>query len=669
MSGNIIDLNSAMTQERLEEVLKRQSVDVDDIRDRLHASARQFVEWLFSGRALIHKGEARVGDVTGTAGGSLAISLQGASAGLWKDHATDESGDLIGLYMSYMGYSSQQFPQALRELASEFLGDPIDVKRAPWHETAVRRIEKKAKELGTKPRDDMLELGPKVADWKYYDLTGTVIASVARYEPNGPESKTYRPFCYKEENGQKVWRMGAPLLRPLYRLPEIVTCQTVVLVEGEKCAKALADLGIDATTAMQGAHSPVEKTDWSPIQGKHIIIWPDNDKAGLEYSAKVAMHLKAIGCTVSIVQIPDGKPMKWDAADCVAEGGDPREVINSASRTIPPLKFQIFSWKELENLPPPAWDVDGYIPEGGFVGIYGPSGHFKSFVVVDLAACKATGREWHGAKVKQGPVLYVAAEGQRGFRKRLVAWVKSKQELEHFYVLPAAPQFPADVEAMDEAIRAMPEKPSMIILDTLARTFVGNENAPDDMGAWIRSATWLQATFSATVIFIHHSGKDTDKKDRGHTSLRGASDTMIRVQKSTETSLTIEVDKQKDDEQLLANLRTVTVEIGTDDMTGKPVTSLVLVTDEGVLPNEKTSNEKRKASIPSQGLGGNQDIVFKLLKKSGPLGFMRLLVLSKIDKGSLGRTLRSLSERGLIEKIGNSESAPWSIIQGSDDDE
>lgn len=668
MSGNIIDLNSAMTQERLEEVLKRQTVNVDDIRDRLHASAKQFVEWLYSGRALIHKGEARVGDVSGTAGGSLAISLYGASAGLWKDHATDEGGDLIGLYMAYMGYSTQHFMQAVRELANEFLGDPIDVKRAPWDETAARRIEKKAKELGTKPRDDMLELGPKVADWKYKDLNGNLIASVARYEPNGPESKTYRPFCFKEENGKKTWKMGAPVLRPLYRLPEIVTCQTVVLVEGEKCAQALADLGIDATTAMQGAHSPVEKTDWSPIQGKHVIIWPDNDRPGLDYAAKVAMHLKAIGCTVSIVSIPDGKPMKWDAADCIAEGGDPRDIIATEASSIPPLKFQIYAWKDLEKLPPPAWDVDGFIPEGGFVGIYGPSGHFKSFVVVDIAACKATGREWHGAKVKQGPVLYVAAEGQRGFRKRLVAWVKSKQELEHFYVLPAAPQFPDDVEAMDAAIRAMPEKPAMIILDTLARTFVGNENAPDDMGAWIRSATWLQATFSATVIFIHHSGKDADKKDRGHTSLRGASDTMIRVQKSTDTSLTIEVDKQKDDEQLLANLRTVTVEIGTDDMTGKPVTSLVLVTDEGVLPNEKTSNEKRETS-PTKGLGEKQEIVLKLLKKTGPLGFMRIQLMSKIDKSNLSRTLRSLAERGLIKKTGESEGSPWAVCSEGSSDE
>lgn len=662
--SNILDFNKALTQERLDETFKRQSVDVDDIRTRIHSDAEGFVKWLFSGRALIHRGEARIGDVYGTPGGSLSISLKGASAGLWNDHATSESGDLISLYMACMGYSNQNFGQALKEIAAEFLGDAIEIKRAPWDESAARRIEKKAKDLGTKPRGDMLDLGPKVADWKYKDLNGNVIASVARYEPDGPESKTYRPFCFKEENGKLVWKMGAPLLRPLYRLPEIVTCQTIVLVEGEKCAQALAELGIDATTAMQGAEAPIEKTDWSPIQGKSVIIWPDNDKPGFDYAGKVSSHLRMLGCTVTIVHIPEGKPMKWDAADCVAEGNDPRTIIATASRPTPPSRFQIYSWEDLANLPPPSWDVEGYIPQGGFVGIYGPSGHFKSFVVVDIAACKATGREWHGAKVKQGPVLYVAAEGQRGFRKRLAAWAQSKQELSQFYVLPADPLFPDDLEGVDAAIRAMPEIPHLIVLDTLARTFKGNENDAQDMAAWIRAAAWLQSTFSATIIFVHHTGKDLEKKDRGHTSLRAAADTMVRVQKATDKTLTIQVDKQKDDEELSTQLRTVSVEVGQDNMTGKPVTSLVLVKDEGGLTNEKPENKKPK----SAGLGDNQETIFKLLKKHGSLGFTRLQLMSKIDKGNFGRALRSLSERGLIERAEDDENAPWTVCKEHQDE-
>ena len=60
----------------------------------------------------------------------------------------------------------------------------------------------------------------------------------------------------------------------------MATTDTVVLVEGEKCAQTLIDAGVVATTAMHGAHAPIEKTDWSPLTGKHVLIWPDRDKAG-----------------------------------------------------------------------------------------------------------------------------------------------------------------------------------------------------------------------------------------------------------------------------------------------------------------------------------------------------------------------------------------------------
>ena len=40
--------------------------------------------------------------------------------------------------------------------------------------------------------------------------------------------------------------------------------------------------------------------------------------------------LVALGCKVSIVQIPTGKAEGWDAADCIAEGGDAAALIAGA---------------------------------------------------------------------------------------------------------------------------------------------------------------------------------------------------------------------------------------------------------------------------------------------------------------------------------------------------
>ena len=66
----------------------------------------------------------------------------------------------------------------------------------------------------------------------------------------------------------------------------------VVLVEGEKCAQSLIDAGIVATTAMHGANAPVEKTDWTSLAGKAVLIVTHDERI-----------LRQAGC---IVRLEDG---------------------------------------------------------------------------------------------------------------------------------------------------------------------------------------------------------------------------------------------------------------------------------------------------------------------------------------------------------------------------
>jgi putative DNA primase/helicase len=107
----------------------------------------------------------------------------------------------------------------------------------------------------------------------------------------------------------------------------------VVLTEGEKCAQALISVGICATTAMNGAKAPVNKTDWSPLQGKHVIIWPDHDEPGLEYARRAASAAARAGAVqVEVLKIPPEKPPKWDAADAVAEGLHVHDIIRKWER-------------------------------------------------------------------------------------------------------------------------------------------------------------------------------------------------------------------------------------------------------------------------------------------------------------------------------------------------
>lgn len=38
--------------------------------------------------------------------------------------------------------------------------------------------------------------------------------------------------------------------------------------------------GITATTVMFGTEESIDETDFSLLNGKHVIIWPDNNEAG-----------------------------------------------------------------------------------------------------------------------------------------------------------------------------------------------------------------------------------------------------------------------------------------------------------------------------------------------------------------------------------------------------
>ena len=63
---------------------------------------------------------------------------------------------------------------------------------------------------------------------------------------------------------------------------------------------------------MNGAKASPEKTDWSPLKCKHVMIWPDHDEAGRAYAEAVSTYLGAQGITTSttILDVPNDKPDK-----------------------------------------------------------------------------------------------------------------------------------------------------------------------------------------------------------------------------------------------------------------------------------------------------------------------------------------------------------------------
>mgnify|MGYP002279637793 CR=1 FL=1 len=181
------------------------------------------------------------------------------------------------------------------------------------------------------------KLGQPSARYIYTDTEGRALVAVYRFDKSDNSSKKeFRP--YTVATGE--WK--APEKRPLYRLDLLARdIGPVVVVEGEKCADALNDIGVLATTCFGGCNG-TGKADLSPLSGREVVIWPDNDEPGLKYAKAVALSLRENGAaSIKIVDLnPETFPIDriyrgWDAADAISEGWGQLRIRSLLREAIP----------------------------------------------------------------------------------------------------------------------------------------------------------------------------------------------------------------------------------------------------------------------------------------------------------------------------------------------
>jgi hypothetical protein len=157
-----------------------------------------------------------------------------------------------------------------------------------------------------------------VTKWCYHDADEEPVLFVVRGDP-----KTYRPVSSCPDG----WRVGDPKgLLPVYCLPSLGRSSRIVVVEGEKCADTVNELGFVATTSAHGARSAA-KSDWSPLAGKHVTIIPDNDAAGRQYARDVleilaSLRPPAVARVVALPGLGDGEDIFDFATRRKGEGKD-----------------------------------------------------------------------------------------------------------------------------------------------------------------------------------------------------------------------------------------------------------------------------------------------------------------------------------------------------------
>lgn len=109
--------------------------------------------------------------------------------------------------------------------------------------------------------------------WPYTDSKGDIILVDVRYEKGDGDKDVVSLW----HNGKSVVAKNPPNI--IYNLFEVLNSEkSILLVEGCKTAEAGKILENFTVTTWNGGSGRVKKVDWSPLKGKEIYIYPDDDQ-------------------------------------------------------------------------------------------------------------------------------------------------------------------------------------------------------------------------------------------------------------------------------------------------------------------------------------------------------------------------------------------------------
>lgn len=368
-------------------------------------------DWLPNG---VREGlEFCIGSRSGEAGKSMRVRLVGEKAGVWSDFSGDgdAGADLISLYAFIHGVSqgkacaaiAAQLGIALTESNQTSPGkksSPTKTTPAASPNPAPAQADMGVKVISAKvartPWEPVLpapsDAGPYPkahpvrgrpdASWEYRDQAAQLLGVIYRFTTSdGGKEILPSVFARHPVSGKCEWRwMAFPAPRPLYLHGPHRPDLALLVVEGEKCADAGVSMLADIFEVLSwaGGGKAVDKTNWSSIVDREVILWADADakvykeghdlagqmkpeceQPGMMSMIKLAAILAAQGNTVRFIDIPAPgvMPDGWDIADLIAGGAGQDEVLAWA------IKLRALPAVAAMPMPPVAADCADGVPD------------------------------------------------------------------------------------------------------------------------------------------------------------------------------------------------------------------------------------------------------------------------------------------------------------------
>lgn len=396
------------------------------------------------------------------------------------------------------------------------------------------------------------KLGPPTRIHQYKTPEGATSWVQLRWDlPNG--EKEFRPLSlWRMPDGTLVWkRRFPPSPRALYNLPDAKSRPTalVLIVEGEKTVDAVAPLFPGLAVLTCGGSNSAGSVDWSPVKGRHVVIWPDADTPGQHFAVEVRNRVLAAGAlSCAAVPLPPGLPDKWDLADPWPTSWDPTTVesmVMKAHNEAPPKEpksppvgtprqLAVLTWEDFKDRVVPAvqWIWEPYLPQVPFGILASVPKHGKSILALQIAVAVATGLPLFGLPTN-GPagVGVLALEDDKNVIHRRIAaivesygtaWtpehdqllsgnlrilVRGRVELEALPIESQGYRLAELAQELGEVVRSTTAPPALLFLDTLNSIHEGDENSATESRPLIATVFALNASLGCSVYALHHLRK------------------------------------------------------------------------------------------------------------------------------------------------------------------
>ena len=187
------------------------------------------------------------------------------------------------------------------------------------------------------------------------------------------------------------------------------------------------------------------------------------------------------------------------------------EWIEAVNDDLPDPESLADRWDDLPPLAPAL--IDGVLRQGHKMLVSGPSKAGKSFLLIQLCAAIAEGRDWLGWDCSQGRVLYVNLELDHAsclhrFRDVYSALSWSPENLQNIDIWNLRGQaVPMDRLAPKLIRRSIKKRYSAVVIDPIYKVITGDENAADKMAHFCNQFDKVCHELQAAVIYCHHHSK------------------------------------------------------------------------------------------------------------------------------------------------------------------